>query len=335
MIERFYDNSQVSQHRDCARKYMFRYVYHLVRDFSMYEMDTIPASKTGAAFGTAWHAAMDVVWKEIIEHQNQNDREVTQKALVIWEHTWLKDIPKGVDTGFRTKDTALEMLDRYIKERRQWLSRMRRLIASERPFAVPLRPDDAGLWYCGRLDKLVEMDDGLVYVVDHKTTSQYDTKSRSKVRNSFIDSFSPNSQIDGYSFGAMMIYGPHFGGAFIDGALVHKNERSFPLLPISRINDQLDAWLWETLHEIERIEVFKAEMATASGDKFLKAFPKNTSHCFQYGPCAYLDLCRAWANPVAALLNFPGGAPDGYKQEIWSPFAEYHLDQIKLVEEKK
>lgn len=331
---KFYDNSQISMHRECPRKFLFRHVYNLVRDYDFISMEKIPSSVAGAEFGRGWHSAMDVVWKEIIEKANDNDRLILEKALVMWEHTFFERIPEGADTGFRSRDTAIEMIDSYIKNRRAWLGRFSKLLSIERPFAVPLYPDDTGIWYCGRLDKLVEME-GKVWVVDHKTTSLYSAQLSSKVQPSFIESFSPNSQIDGYSFGAIILYGPAYAGAFIDGALVHKNERAFPLLSIARVAEQLDAWLWETHEEVARIERYVEVLKRSESDPYLQAFPKNTGACFNYGQCAYLDLCRSWPNPAQSIVEFADWTPPGYKQEPWSPFEQYHLDQIKLVEEKR
>jgi hypothetical protein len=48
----------------------------------------------------------------------------------------------------------------------------------------------------------------------------------------------------------------------------------------------------------------------------MKAFPKNTESCVDFGSrCAYQDFCLAWANPLQRMDIVPGG----YRQEFWDP----------------
>ena len=65
-----YDNTELSTHSKCSRKYFFRHVLHLERE------GTAPA----LAFGLGWHSAMDIVWKMIAEGE-QDNKKVVGKAF--------------------------------------------------------------------------------------------------------------------------------------------------------------------------------------------------------------------------------------------------------------
>ena len=225
-----------------------------------------------------------------------------------------------------------------------------KLVAVEQPFVVPLDPDDTGLWYSGRIDKVIEAREGPQagkrFIVDHKSTTAYGKATG--FLNSFTESFSPNSQVDGYAYGARMLYGDDFGGVYIDGALVHKLHHDiFCFIPVSRSMDQMDAWLWECREEIRRIEYDRKVLAIKRDEtgeitdcnddalaiSYMPAAPKNTGSCYTFNTaCMYMDLCKSWGNPLKGIIEH--GTPDGYIVEEWSPFTDEQKEDVaKLVKE--
>jgi hypothetical protein len=155
--------------------------------------------------------------------------------------------------------------------------------------------------------------------------------------------------VDGYAYGAKMLYGDDFGGVYIDGALVHKTHHDiFCFLPVSRSSDQMDAWLWECREEIRRIEkdrdVLEIGFGT-SGDElqrviscndsvynlqYMPAAPKNTGKCYDFNsPCTYMDLCKSWGNPLSGIIDH--GTPAGYICEEWSPFSDEQREEVALL----
>jgi hypothetical protein len=322
----FYDNTKVSEHKRCERRYYFRHHEHLRQEG--YALPLV--------FGLAWHSAMDVVWENLSRTPPMDDVATIKEAFcafeAVWEEQGLKPATEmspedEADMKPRTPVTALCMIEEYIPMRRR-LIQSHSVLAIEKPFAVPLEPDNEELWYCGRLDKVIEGPDG-VYVVDHKTTALY--KKDGGFRASFLDSFSPDSQLDGYAYAAHLTYGDRFKGVLIDGALVHQHVHDkYCWLPVSRHIDQLDSWLWETVQEVGRIE---SNVKTLNGmsarnpPPFMPCFRKQTGSCWDFNtPCPYLDLCKGLANPHAELNQI--GVPLGYIVDPWEPFEINKIAQL-------
>lgn len=189
---------------------------------------------------------------------------------------------------------------------------------------VPLDPEET-LFYVGRMDKIFKKS-GLIHIGEHKTSSLY--SKASGFRSTFIDSFSPNSQVDGYLHALHMLYGEKASSVWVDAALCHRDVHDiFKFIPVDRQTSQLSAWLYDTRWWIETIEESWARLDeirdSGKTEDFMTAFPKNTEACMDYGrSCPYLHLCKMVPNPIDI------GTPEGYKKEIWSPFDRLELEKL-------
>lgn len=320
--KRMVDNTMISDHRTCDRYFYYRHIRGLTPE------TTSPA----LVFGSAWHDAMDVVWKLLTKNPEIDTTKCAELAFLDWHINWKKAGFPGLDEmsgdidyrfAVRNPATALEMIYSYIEKRRSFISKCE-MIAIEQPFAVPLDPRDNNLIYVGRLDKVVKHE-GEIKIIEHKTSSEY--AKGPGFKRSFADSFSPNSQIDGYLFAGRMLYGSHCRNILVDAALVHKEHHdTFAFFPIRRQEAHLDAWLWETRVRIDQIEAnLSAFTKSPKSAPYMAAFPKNTSSCTKYNGCQYLDLCKMWANPKGREE-----VPDGFKYEVWEPFDLLKLNKINL-----
>lgn len=262
----------------------------------------------------------------------QDTSELVKKAMSAWLSYWERE-SDGADpyqsqddngrTELRNANTAMEMLFNYIEEKRAiFQSRDFRLLSVEQPFAVPLDPERPDLLYIGRLDKVFEYQ-GRIYIGEHKTTSSY--KKDGPFRADFVDSFSPNSQVDGYLYAAHLLYGAKVKACWIDAALVHASVHDgFRFLPVERQLQQLTGWLWETRYWIEQIEANRRALDSntpINEMEYMPAFPKNTTSCTNYGGCPYLDLCKMWSNPESQ------DNPPGYSVHKWEPFDVLELEK--------
>ena len=315
---RYYDNTRLEAHRRCPRKYYFRHV----RDWNPSSM----AYPLG--FGLSWHDAMDYVWAQAKE---LDKTQLLSGVIEVFNYSWKKwDMPTSDEVLMsmypRTPGRAAEMLENYIVKYYDWLNRIE-VLDIESTFIVPIdETNNEDIMYMGRLDKVYRDPavNNKVVISDHKTTSQ--------MAGSWFESFSPNSQVDGYSFAGKMLYGDEFWGIMIDGAAVMKNHSkygpsvdrdmpkgiAFPRVPMSRAFDQLSSWHWEAKGTIRAIEddLNMLSLIRSEGKKedFLAAFPKNTTNCFCYGRCIYADLCKMVANPDTVAE-----APDGFVVDKWDP----------------
>ena len=304
--DRFYDNTRLSSYKSCPRLYYLRH-----------EMDwATEGMSPPLIFGLSWHSAMDRAWEELGGGSDLSDEEVANLAYGAFLDCWTSEgylDPMDMATEEAEKllprhpSVALEMLYEYVAQRRVFLSNVE-VLAIEKPFAVPLNPEDASLFYVGRFDKVFRHDGGF--------------------RASFVDSFSPNSQVDGYLHAAHMEYGDKVRGVWIDAALVHKTVHDrFQFIPIERQFAQLDSWLWETRQWIAQLEGNQqAADDYSETDKYLPAFPKNTNSCMNYAGCPYAIICKAWPNPMGRNI------PSGFEVNPWSPFHVLGLSEIGLKE---
>ena len=325
MTLRLYDSTRLDAARNCLRYFYYRHVMHLV-----------PEGPAGPAlvFGSSWGAAMDVLWanhKDLYKTKETRNYVIDVAHKAFLEKWTVEGYPAEPsldeleELGARTPMTALEMLHSYVEKRENVLGDPGfELLSVEEPFAIPLDPNDATLWYVGRLDKVFRWR-GSVLGSDHKTTSLY--RVNGYFSSDWIDGWGMNDQVDGYSYALHLQYGDTAGGVWIDGALVHKKEHSgFKFIPIDKQMQQLDAWLWETYDWIHEIELNKAALQERAvlDTPYLAAFKKNRKSCVSvYGRCQFFDLCRMTPNPARIE-----GTPIGFKIKKWEP-----MDELKLTEE--
>lgn len=318
-----YDNTRISDHRLCNRYFYWRHRRHF----------TATGASPALDFGTSWHAAMDVVWPAVAKGL-PND-EVVALAVEGFAKKWMElgySLEPSTDeadlVGFRSIETALGMLSFYVPARRNFIQSTE-LVQTERPFCVPLDPNNPDLFYVGRIDKVVR-ENGIIRGIEHKTTSEYATHG--VVKESYTASYTgPNSQIDGYSHALKSDFGPEAKGLYVDIALVHKKVHDgYILLPVERRVDDLEAWLWETHNEIARIDENDRALAEAQSHApaaYLAAFPKNTTACIRFNrPCTFASLCKGHTNPLR--YETP---PDGFVEKKWEPFEELRLAEIGVT----
>lgn len=318
---RLYDNTRLSAYKRCPRFYYYRHVLH-------WEVD---GKRLPLIFGASWHSAMEVIWAAMTPPAIPPNKEtIVRAAYGAFLDTWLKeggpppdeiDYEMEKDYAPRTPTTGLEMIVGYVEHRLANASDFE-LISVEKGFAVPLDPQDPTLFYIGKIDKIVKRR-GKVMGIEHKTTTAY--SKASKFRSTFVDSFSPNAQVDGYLFALHMMYPGKAGAVWVDAALVHKSDEGFMFIPVERQLAQLDGWLWETLDWIRRVEAdTAAAVAVKASDPYMHAFPKNTNSCWDFmSACPYLGPCKMWSNPKDKPI------PAGYTAKRWDPLE--HLPPIEGI----
>lgn len=331
--DKYYDNTRISSGRRCLRRFLFRHVLDLE--------STVFAD--ALAFGAAWHSAMDVIWQHMSQRevQNLNVQEIADEAYQAFILKWMAEGgPDPAEIGEeelkelspRTPYIALEMIYEYIEQRKPFFADPTfELLHVERPFAVPLNPDDPSLFYVGRIDKIFKKQ-GLIYGADHKTTTLY--SKYSGFRPMFLDSFSPNSQVDGYLHALHMIYGDKATSMWIDAALVHPTVHDvFKFIPVDRQEAQLDSWLFDTQYWIKQIESnwdrLNRLKESGSDEPFLAAFPKNTDACLDFGrKCPFMNVCKMVPNPMTMTQ-----IPADLTKSVWSPFERLELQKIGMEED--
>lgn len=314
---RFYDNTRVSAYRRCPRFFMLRHIFHW----------TSSRTSIALANGSGWHAAMDVIW----------NKGTIEEAVDAWTTCMLEenfDVSSDSlhDMNFNsmyTREVTRTRLKNYVSHYKNMLNSVK-VISTEQPFAVPLNQE--GIYYVGRFDKIIEDQRKAIRIIEHKTSSSY--KKNGPFKQTFIDSFSPNSQIDGYLYAGSLLYGDKFRGIFVDAALIHKEVyNGFTMIPIEKKFEMVDAWLHETKHWVDEIR-YQYGSLTSSKEyyaslPFLTIFPRRTEECSSYSGCIFRDICRYVANPMKLE-----GPPEGFIVKKWSPFETVGLKKLGLRPEE-
>lgn len=320
-----YDNTKLGTYKSCPRKYYYRHVRNWRRE----------GISVHLVFGLAWHESMDAVWQML--SKGAGATETLSVAYDVFLNQWTEDglpdprtEPQDAFDQYKAKTpgVAQEMLYHYINHRAQFLSNIE-LMAVEKPFMVPLYPGNDELFYIGRLDKVFRWE-GTVKAGEHKTTGMYAIDGG--FQSSYLEQWSPNSQIDGYNFAGRMLYGEDFHSVWVDAALAHKKVHDkFKFIPVDRSIQQLDAWLYETREWISRImdeeynlELYRQADPNQKPMTYLPGFAKNTNSCIDFGsPCPYKDICQFNANPENL-----DGIPEGFVEDEWQPFDILGITQM-------
>jgi len=317
----YLDNTMIQSYRECNRKYYIRHQLDL----------TVDSLKIDLIFGLAWHEALATLWPEL---QKKTERGIAvKKAFLSFSNCWIREgLPSPMPPEnyqpitdrwpIKNPFVALEMLGNYAEQRGVFIVQCTDLEV-EKPFAVPLGLEVAGeeVFYIGRLDKIVKHPQHGRLVVEHKTTGWY-AKDKG-FREDYINSFSPNSQVDGYAFAAHSLYADT-NGVWIDAALCHKTVHDkFKFIPIDRSFGLLDAWLQETRAIATRLLTGVNDVNHADDASIYWNFPKNTTSCHMYSGCSFRDLCRYIPSPANIKRT-----PAGYKVEKWEPFDLLHIKDV-------
>ena len=319
-IPKYFDNTRKSSGASCLRGYYLRHIRHWRKE----------GTKPALANGSAWHKGQDQIWPNIDIPLDP----LVDLAVDAWRDYMIEegidvDDPAYSMNNIQNEGTAKDMFRNYTIKNERFLKEIE-LLDIERAFAVPLIIDQ-DLFYIGRLDKTFRLNNR-VHVMEHKTTSSY--KKDGPFRSDFLQSFSPDSQIDGYLFAGNLIYGEEFKSVWIDAALVHKTvHNGFQVIPIEKAFSMLDSWLFDTCWWIEKIitEIHLLNNYRAEGKilPFLPCFPKNTGNCSIYAGCTYRDICRFHPNPEDIL-----DIPEGFVEKRWEPFDEEALEELGIKEKE-
>jgi hypothetical protein len=272
---------------------------------------------------------MDVIWSG----------GTTEEALSAWRES-MQD--SGFDVGastamhninfddLHTEKVAKNMLKNYVDRYSNFLRQIE-LIAIEQPFAVPLSPDPSDKTsYVGSIDKVYRKQNHIIFV-DHKTTKAY--KKDGPFRADYLESFSPDAQMEGYMYAGALTYQDNFRGMRIDNALVHKTvHNGFRMLPLEKSFELLDQWLIETQQYISNLideynDLFK-HWDHWKKNSVLPLFLRRTEECNHYAGCTYKNICKFNPNPLKLDVDDP---PEGFEVSRWSPFDEIALNKLQLT----
>lgn len=315
MPTKYFDNSKISSYKECPRKYFLRYVLNWTLEGT--------SQSPALVFGSSWHSGLDKLWGAPKYHSTQ---ELIDGAMEGFEATWkesyenLPNLMDQDDLGARTPGVAHEMYFNYVVSREKMIKECE-VLAIERPIAVPI-PNFEGLWYIGKLDKVVNYNG--IHTLEHKSTTAYAIQGN--FRYDYVESWNVSPQVKGYEVCGKVYY-PKMQDVWMDLALVHKKVHdAFKFVPIMHSAILLEEWTWDMVAwvaEIKREEELYGIRGQLSGG----GFRKNEDSCYgKFGQCAFLSICQTCADP--SQLD---SIPQGYVEEKWEPFDTSILETITQV----
>jgi hypothetical protein len=313
----YFDNTRVSAFFKCPRMYYYRHMRGWARE----------GNRIALAFGGAWHVMMEIVWTKA--NEDISDVVLTDLADAAFREKWREEGfgPDAINLDDkRNPGLARDLCLAYLEKYRAWLKKVT-VLCNEQPFAIPLgqTADGTPIFYIGRWDKVWLDPNKSVYVGEHKTTSLYRKSGRTApFAVEFLQSFSPDSQVDGYQFGALAAFGKMFRGVIVDACMVHKTVRGFTRIPVQRALANLESWAFDVTYWINELYDNAAMLAEVDkGDAYLRCFPKRTEQCFhKYGSCAFLQLCKYGSPNPEEMTELP----EGFIYSPWDPF-EHNVEE--------
>lgn len=273
-----FDYTMLSTFQVCRRKYEYRINRGLVS----------PKPQTAPAFGGAIHKALDVLYKQV----PFSDVDAAVKVF--------KDnFQESPTDDKRTHKLGEWIINNYFQK---YQSQDFKVLEVERSFEIEL-PN--GNKFIGRIDKVIEWD-GVVWIMDHKTTSQLGV--------TYEKTLEPNGQFSGYVYAARQM-GYKAAGVVVDAILVAKglleSSSRGKLSPLLRFmcyrNDrQLQEWLEETVRQHQNIKDCEETGAWPMDGLF-------NGMCTYYGECPYRRLCVEDNSLRERIINMD------YVVERWDP----------------
>lgn len=149
-MDKIVTNSSLNALKTCARKYRLGYVEGLRR----------VEVNTNIAVGVAVHEGLDVYAKSLaggVNHETARDAGMTATIASFPD-------PGADRNAWLSAAMLASYLDRYKNAWARW-----KIVASEQTFQVYV--ESTGYTYAGKIDKIIEIPDKGLWLVDHKTTS--------------------------------------------------------------------------------------------------------------------------------------------------------------------
>lgn len=272
------DNFMLSMHQTCPSKYNLR----------INEGWTTRRRSGALGFGAAMHAGL-AEWYRTSGN--------IQAALVAIKDAWPVESPYD---DYRTLAKAAEVMLAYAKtypsenfkvvgladapiieqaftiDTGMYLSCQNKLCTALGHIVEPDAPTcfDCGqlrepIEYGGIFDGLIDFN-GVLYVLEHKTTSQ--------LGDYYFDQFKPNNQVSGYVWAASKLTGRKVGGALINAIGVYKSSATkFQRQITSRSDDSIAEWMRNVRAVCEEIQ----------GHRRTGYWPQRTVACTLYGKCEF------------------------------------------------
>lgn len=283
IVPRMIDNTALNAFRQCDWEYWAAMVQHRRPE------------KTSSAlhYGSVIHTLLEYFYKT-------RDPAVARAVAEIKyrdKEPWPDD--------YRTLDRAILVFDKWVDEYGIADTRSDHTVGWPENPAIEITTELmlplAQIPYAVRIDRLVEIE-GLLYVEDHKTTSQMGPK--------FFEEFEMSPQMMGYCRVASLLTGRKVHGVRINALCTLKTTQKFARQIIPYSQERLDAW------ERQIAKTYRSLERAYETDTWVKRYACTR----RYGKCQFFDVCAL----PDALQNM--ALEQDFSVNPWNPLAAHDDD---------
>lgn len=290
------DSSKLTTYMTCPRKFFFRHVLGWESS----------SPNNNLVFGSSWHYAA-----EHLLRSGYTEKSLTE-AKMLFLYSYRQSFEEETDELFVPKDpsNAIKALEAYYLRFAESDLRNFSVLHTEVGGAALIGPD-MPMYF--KLDALLfDERRGLYVCLDHKT-------SKYKMYN-WSDSWNQSPQMQFYSHVLRCLYGDKPQEMRVRGSFFYKSKPAeFDETILANDERKLEgdlgalrSWYITLINDLDDC----VNEDDAESD-LMMSFPKNTLSCYNYNqPCAYLNVCSAWNNPIRNADQDP---PMSMEVIYWDP----------------
>jgi hypothetical protein len=312
------DNTKRSCASTCLRKYYWQY-----------ERSIKPVTgSTALRYGITWHAAMDAFYTYTAENGWKRDGKALEMAILTAKTEWEQYTNGQIFyDDYRTLSNLVQALLVYM-DRFAGDEGMLKIIESEHTFEIPMylpNPVFNGafqtepyFYFTGMIDLEVELNDR-PWIIDHKTTGKSISQASSQLRRAaqFIGyTFAAGEELPIKPDGFLIVF--HYLSAYKSKST---GEYGKPKIDFDRIPE---------LYTPYDVEQWKLSLYKAAKDIYScienNIWPMNFDNCYQFGRCAFCNLCEQQRPIEDVLLH------DFIVDKPWDVVAETKIRQQRREE---
>lgn len=286
------DSTKLYTAQQCLRRYFFEHV-----------LGWRPVKPNiHLHFGSAAHAALEhLLW---LGHRDGGMRpEHKDPCMTVFLGEWREHVSPVDDELNAPKNPACfewalaEYISAYYADNFE-------VLWTEVAGSVPLTPD-GHCWIHFKLDAVIRDNDGLLKIMDHKTTGK-------PFPHDWTTDWRLSTQVGTYMHVGHCLFGDEFHGVIVNGislarqprvradgkpyANQENNRPRFARANIEYSPEQSERWWFDTLHTYTGILAEHERLLDCSPNEMvMRAFPCNYASCWG---CPYKRYCAAWPNPL-------------------------------------
>lgn len=312
------DNTKRSDFASCKRKYAIAHVLGLKSN----------KGSNAMRYGSVFHGLHEGYYGSLIKGVSDPE-QAFYNANRVGQKVWKEETAKAEfdEDDYRTYENAVTAFVQYIGKYQKADMMSLEVVETETLFAIPmeLTPKEKeaypliaeyGVVFTGKLD-LHAMTTGQDWIWEVKTTGQSLGLQKSRLSRS--------PQLVGYNWASRTLGKPILGNMVVfhhissrkkvDGDW-GKVKMEFDRDPQLFSQGDLDSWRRSYLSTCEEV---LAHTLMNNSSRWEHAFPMEFSSCFQFGPCAYIPLCKQ--NRPLLDIN-----TEGYHEEFWDVLKTGHKE---------